>query len=510
MTTSACSSSSSFSSSSSSSSSFGGVSGGDWLKLNVGGKVFHTTRTTLANDKRSMLAKLCGIGDDGSAIEWQTTRDSEGCYMIDRDPDYFQPLLNYLRTGKLVINAPLSPAGVLEEARYYNIKGAVRLLERRLKKTYHQEDRRQHVCVTYDEFGGFPVTIEGPVAPSILQELNGGVIPTKSKSRSLVWGTGNEWHLSRGNSLAKIFDALATEGWKLRTSCGAGAGGEWENSAFENRNYIFILTRRLPPTSSSSSDCDFGIHDDSFFSDSNDEAGDDDDGDDGEGSESDGLYISPSSSLSSSSPSTANTTASLCTTNIQTTSNGDSKEQDRRRRARGRSKQKEKAEEEKEGDSISVNNSNTEEEENEDKEDEAEGHHRIVETEEESVFSSAHENQRRGWGRAHLHVTGSGPNSGNGSSSSRHDDKKRGQGGKEKAKDKKQTTFKLEKAEKKKVKRKEKEERKRRALSSSSSSSGYSSSGSDGSGGGTGSVSLRSGRRAIVSKTRSIASSSGT
>ena len=56
----------------------------EWIKLNVGGQIFLTTKMTLMSEPDSMLAKMfSGELPPGA-------KDEQGAYMVDGTPEYFK------------------------------------------------------------------------------------------------------------------------------------------------------------------------------------------------------------------------------------------------------------------------------------------------------------------------------------------------------------------------------------------------------------------------------------
>jgi hypothetical protein len=78
-----------------------------WVTLNVGGTCFLTTKSTLCKEPASFLCRL--VQDDP---ELPSAKDENGAYLIDRDPSYFPPILNFLRHGKLIINKHVAEEGL--------------------------------------------------------------------------------------------------------------------------------------------------------------------------------------------------------------------------------------------------------------------------------------------------------------------------------------------------------------------------------------------------------------
>lgn len=42
---------------------------------------------------------------------WQSSVDETGAYLIDRSPHYFEPIINYLRHGRIVLDKGMSAEG---------------------------------------------------------------------------------------------------------------------------------------------------------------------------------------------------------------------------------------------------------------------------------------------------------------------------------------------------------------------------------------------------------------
>ncbi|XP_075689882.1 BTB/POZ domain-containing protein KCTD17 isoform X2 [Rhinoderma darwinii] len=110
--------------------------GRKWVRLNVGGTVFLTTKQTLCQEPNSFLCRLC------QESQLLSETDETGAFLIDRDPSYFGAILRYLRYGKLVIDKNLAIEGVLEEAEFYNIASLVKIIHEKMEEA---EVNKKHV-----------------------------------------------------------------------------------------------------------------------------------------------------------------------------------------------------------------------------------------------------------------------------------------------------------------------------------------------------------------------------
>lgn len=113
----------------------------DWITLNVGGKLFTSSKSTLIRKEPcSMLARMFAE-NQGDYLFTPSNMDANNAYLIDRSPTYFEPILNYLRSGQLIYDSNVNPEGILEEARFFGIESVIPILEQivQLQKTPRDE-----------------------------------------------------------------------------------------------------------------------------------------------------------------------------------------------------------------------------------------------------------------------------------------------------------------------------------------------------------------------------------
>lgn len=101
----------------------------EWVTLNVGGRLFTTSKRTLtSSEPMSMLARMFAA-DNCEYMFTPSSTDKNGAFLIDRSPTYFEPILNYLRCGQLVYDKHVNPEGILEEAKFFGIESIIPELE---------------------------------------------------------------------------------------------------------------------------------------------------------------------------------------------------------------------------------------------------------------------------------------------------------------------------------------------------------------------------------------------
>jgi len=102
----------------------GRIAASQRIILNIGGTLFETTRQTLTKQPNSMLNVMFN-GSNEDIVK----PDSKGHYFIDRDPEHFQTILNYLRTDQLILPESKIERTKLElELDFYCIKTEEKIL----------------------------------------------------------------------------------------------------------------------------------------------------------------------------------------------------------------------------------------------------------------------------------------------------------------------------------------------------------------------------------------------
>ena len=127
------------------------------IQLNVGGTIFVTTKDTLMSQP-SMLCSLI--------VHPNPAKQIDGAYFIDRDPQTFRWILNYLR-GSQVLPLKNSPELMLlkEEAEYFAVDGLLSRIQHLSCPSFavhdHVRVRGYKFTITHVNDDGYIVTRGG-------------------------------------------------------------------------------------------------------------------------------------------------------------------------------------------------------------------------------------------------------------------------------------------------------------------------------------------------------------
>lgn len=99
------------------------------IQLNIGGTPYTTTFRTLCREANSIFPQILSLETSLDRFESSISRLSDGTIFIDRDGDIFIYILDYLRTGKLILPDNFKEtARFREEVLFYQLADLHKLL----------------------------------------------------------------------------------------------------------------------------------------------------------------------------------------------------------------------------------------------------------------------------------------------------------------------------------------------------------------------------------------------
>jgi len=131
------------------------------VKLNIGGHKYCTTNATLTKYPDTFFTSLLS-----DALP--TTKDENGSYFIDRDGQFFSPILTYLRTNEISIPNTMTKEDVIREARFYSIEPLVYIL------THNNEEENENTAIVEcpQELGRYVIDYWARHESTIMKILN--------------------------------------------------------------------------------------------------------------------------------------------------------------------------------------------------------------------------------------------------------------------------------------------------------------------------------------------------
>ncbi|XP_071951436.1 BTB/POZ domain-containing protein KCTD16-like [Antedon mediterranea] len=209
------------------------------VELNVGGRQYATSLTTLTKHSDSVIAEMFG---DPTIL----AKDANGKYFIDRDGDLFKYILDYLRNSTVVLPSRFENISrLIAEAEFYRLPELVALLSEKPDRISPSEvlptpkENSQPGCLTLGYRGTFAFGRDGLVDVKFRKILRILVCGRVSIARDVFGESLNESRdPDRGLSsrytsrfylkhvfLEQAFDMLLSKGFRLVSSAGTAASG---------------------------------------------------------------------------------------------------------------------------------------------------------------------------------------------------------------------------------------------------------------------------------------------
>lgn len=210
------------------------------IELNVGGKLYDTTVTTLTRFPNNLIGKMF-------TGQVPISKDAKGRYFIDRDGEMFSHILNFLRTRTLELRDDFENAdSLLQEAEYYRMDDLKRLIQSHAASTRRLKERKPasghislHVRANFAiTVGRNAAQVEHPFRKihrifvcgkvSLCQEVFDKDLNETRESHPDQYRYTNRLFL-RHSQLEKAFAQLRDHGFRLINSNGDGVGAPFSS-----------------------------------------------------------------------------------------------------------------------------------------------------------------------------------------------------------------------------------------------------------------------------------------
>jgi hypothetical protein len=201
----------------------------DAVTVNVGGKFFSTTLRTLTVHQGSILHNMFS----SPMAAHRDVRD--GTFFIDRNGDIFGLILDYLRTGVLVVpRDPVEYATLRREVHYYGLPIAQQLPPQRPMGWEAQPVRYLHARIVVEEVERIVEWEEGPLPQDLSQRTileivrwfgeHGYRVATEYTSRN-TRGMMSLWMVREERNPGAAVPLEVTERTQVTPARGASRGG---------------------------------------------------------------------------------------------------------------------------------------------------------------------------------------------------------------------------------------------------------------------------------------------